>query len=245
VESRIFLNRNGFRLSVDGSSGREYELAGPAGEHGLKQGEGSNGVVAEEGFRVQHGLAGFDQGGKMKHAVKRLAEESGGREKAFKRGPVFEFPLHEFDARGKQIDPPVAEVVENHDMVAPIHQKSRNSTSDVACPSGNQNLHKKIALSRAVWVTVSLLHIGQSRDRGETPAFRLAKKRLADVGSVCRLQRSQGMVCFSALIRRHDRFRSARRAVDCRNWIECLGRNLEQLSVRGPFGPQLAASSAL
>ena len=67
IEARIFLDRNRLRLAIDGGGGGEDEAAGAVGENGLKQAKGGGGVVAKEGFRMDHGLAGLDEGGEVEN----------------------------------------------------------------------------------------------------------------------------------------------------------------------------------
>ncbi len=73
AEARIFLDGNRLRLAIDGGSGGEDEAAGAVGEHGLKQGKSGGGVVAKEELRMNHGFAGFNEGGEVENAIEWLA----------------------------------------------------------------------------------------------------------------------------------------------------------------------------
>src|SRR5438477_493296 len=42
------------------------------GEHGIQQGQGVAGVIAKKLRRNLHGLAGFDQGGEVHHAIEAM-----------------------------------------------------------------------------------------------------------------------------------------------------------------------------
>ena len=142
-QARIFLNRNGFRLAVDGGGGGEDQAAGTVGEHGLKQGKRRGGVVAEEDLGAHHRLAGFNEGGKVEDAVERSSHIVGCDKEVFKREPVSDFALHKLDTWGEQVAPAMAQIVKNHRLVSLFGKQSRNCPANVSGAAGNQYLHKK------------------------------------------------------------------------------------------------------
>ena len=98
-EARIFLNRNGFRLAVDGSGGGKDQPFWPCSQHGLEQRERGSGVVAEENLRPHHRLASLNERGKVEDGVERLALFAGVFKDGFKSRPVGQLTLDEFDPR--------------------------------------------------------------------------------------------------------------------------------------------------
>src|SRR5579863_2147551 len=120
----ILLNWNDFRLSVDGSGGGEDEPAGAGGDHGFEERKGGSRVVAEEGFGVLHGLAGFDEGGKVHDAIKRMSILCGRGKDALEKAAIGEFAVDELDAGGQQIAAAMAEVIEDEDVVSSFGEQS-------------------------------------------------------------------------------------------------------------------------
>jgi hypothetical protein len=89
------------------------------GQDCFQQGKRGSCVVAEVKFRPQHGLAGFNEGGKVEHAVEGLALGLGGFEKAFKHGPVRQLSFDKCHPCRQQIAPAVTQVVKN-DCLVPL-----------------------------------------------------------------------------------------------------------------------------
>jgi len=116
------------------------------GQDCLQQRQGGGGVVAKKYFRPQHGLPGFNQGGKVKHGVEGLSLVFGGDEKVFNRGPLCQLPLHKFHPCRQQIASSVTQVVINHHPVFRFGKKSRYCTTYVPRPACNQYLHKNTPL---------------------------------------------------------------------------------------------------
>src|SRR5579863_2841794 len=139
----ILLNWNDFRLSVDGSGGGEDEPAGAGGDHGFEERKGGSGVIAEEGFGVLHGLAGFDEGSKVHDAIKRASFFSRRGKEALEEAPIGNFAVEEVDGGREQVAAAMAEIVENEDLVSSFGKQTRNGNSDVTCASGYQNPHEK------------------------------------------------------------------------------------------------------
>lgn len=142
-QASIFLNRDNFWLSIDGCRGGKYETAGSVSEHGFKQGKGGGCVVSKKYFGVEHGLASFNEGGKMEDSVEGLACVARQNEKVFKGGPVSEFSLDEIDAWREQVAPAVAKIVKNESLMSFFYKQTRYGTTDVPCATSNQYLHKK------------------------------------------------------------------------------------------------------
>jgi len=95
---------------------------------------------------VDHGLAGLNEGGKVEDAVEGFALAFGGDEKVFKQGPVSQIALDEIDACWEQVAAAVAEVIENHCLMSAFGKQSRDGTTYIPGPSGDQYLHKKAVL---------------------------------------------------------------------------------------------------
>jgi hypothetical protein len=99
---------------------------------------------------MDHGFAGFNEGGKVEHAVEGVTLIAGSDEKVFKRFPIRELPLHEFHSRWKQVAASVAQIIE-HNRGMPFRDKEPgDGTTYVPRTSGNQYLHKKAVLSYAL-----------------------------------------------------------------------------------------------
>jgi len=72
-KSCILLNRNTFRLAVNGGGGGKYEASGAMGQHGLKQRKRGCRIVPEEDLGPNHGFAGFNQRGEVQHTIEGIA----------------------------------------------------------------------------------------------------------------------------------------------------------------------------
>jgi hypothetical protein len=119
-ETCIFLNRNGFRLAIDGSGGRKDQPSGTRSQHRLKKRKSGCGVVAEEDFGPHHRLAGLNKRGKVKHGVEGLAFAPGRFKGGFESPPVSQLALNELNSGRQQIAPAVTQIVENDCLVAPL-----------------------------------------------------------------------------------------------------------------------------
>ncbi len=136
-KTRILMNRNGFRLSIDGGGGGKDQPPGTMGQHSFKQGQGCGGVVAEEDFGADHGLAGFNERGEVENAVERVSQVAGLDEKVFKSEPVRHFTLDKVDAGWKQVTPAVAKVVKNQGLMSFFGKQASDGTADVSRASGD------------------------------------------------------------------------------------------------------------
>jgi hypothetical protein len=58
-------------------------------------------------------------------------------EKVFKSLPVSQLSLHKFHARRKQVAPAMAQIVENHRLVAHFSEQPRDSSTNVTSSSSN------------------------------------------------------------------------------------------------------------
>ncbi len=123
LEARVFGDGDGFRLAVDGRGGGEDQLAGAAGEHGLEQAEGGSGVVAEVKFRLDHGLAGFNESGEMEHAVEGTSLLFCAGEDALEEGPVGQVAFNKLNALRKKIAAAMAEAVKNDSLVTALARR--------------------------------------------------------------------------------------------------------------------------
>jgi hypothetical protein len=113
------------------------------GEHGFKKGKGGGSIVAEIQLGTDHGFAGLNEGGKVKHTVERLSLAFGHDEKFFKGDTVGELSPDKLNPWREQFEPAVAQVVESNGFVALCHEESGDSSADIAGTTSNQYFHEK------------------------------------------------------------------------------------------------------
>jgi hypothetical protein len=92
---------------------------------------------------MHHGLAGFDQGGKMQYAIERLSVSFRLIEKVFKVAPVCKLTFNKLHPRWQQILAPVAQIVVHHRFMTLVGQQSCHCPTNVSCAARDQYLHKK------------------------------------------------------------------------------------------------------
>jgi 3-phosphoglycerate kinase len=93
---------------------------------------------------MEHRLAGLDQGGKVKDAVKGPSLGFGRGKKAFKSGPVGQLTFDKFHAGGQKVASSMAQVVKNHDLIPIFGQQSGDCAANVPRTASNQYSHKKL-----------------------------------------------------------------------------------------------------
>jgi hypothetical protein len=92
------------------------------GEHGFEQAERGCCIVAKKYFRLHHGLAGFNERGKMEDAVEGLSMFLGGDEKVFKRSPVGHLTPHKIHPCRQKVASAVTQIVESYCLVSRFDQ---------------------------------------------------------------------------------------------------------------------------
>jgi hypothetical protein len=112
------------------------------GQHRLQEAEGRGGVVSEKNLWPHHGLAGFNEGGKVEYAVEGLAMCFSRDEKVFKRGPVSQLTLNKFHRRREKIASSVTQIIERHCPMSCFDKQFRNGNTNVPSAAGYQYLHK-------------------------------------------------------------------------------------------------------
>jgi hypothetical protein len=94
---------------------------------------------------MNHRFAGFNESGKVEHAVEGLSLVAGGDEKVFKSAPISQFPLHEFHSRRQQIAPSVAQIIEHYRGMSLCGKQPGDGTTYIPGTPGYQYLHKKLS----------------------------------------------------------------------------------------------------
>ncbi len=135
-EGRGLFDGSGGGFAVDGGSGGEDELVDAGGEHGFEEREGGGGVVAEVELGLLHGLAGFDERGEVEDAIGAEFAEEG-----LDAGTVGDVGFDERCASGEVGTLAVAEVIEDGDLVAGLHEDGSDGSADVAGASGYEDVH--------------------------------------------------------------------------------------------------------
>jgi hypothetical protein len=113
------------------------------GKHGFKQRKCRSRVITEEEFGLDHGLAGFNEGGEVEDTIEGASRIVSGDEEIFEGEPVSEFALNKLDSYREQIAPAVAQVVKNEGLMSLFGKKSRNGCTNVPSTTSNQYPHKK------------------------------------------------------------------------------------------------------
>jgi hypothetical protein len=134
MKRRIFRNRSGFGIAVEGGGGGENEALDTGTQHRFQQGEGVGGIVAEKTLGRFHGLAGFDEGGEVHHGV----------ELTFAEGfcetiGVSEVADDEIGALDDGLAVSVAEIVEDGDGMALANEFGDGDASDVSGSASDED----------------------------------------------------------------------------------------------------------
>ena len=119
----------------------------------LQQRERGSGVVAEEDFRADHGLAGLNEGCKVEDAVEGITVVFRCREKVFNYGSVRQLTFNKIHAFGQEVAPSVAQVVESNHRVPQFGKKSRDGTTNIPRTTSNQYLHEFTPLPERIGLT--------------------------------------------------------------------------------------------
>ncbi len=141
LQPGIFFYWNGFRLAIDSGGRREDQPSWAVSEHRFKQRQRGSCVVAEKLLRMEHGLAGFDEGGKVENAVKGPSLLLSRGKNVLKRRPVCQLSLNELHAHRQQVAVAMAKVVKNDGLMPIRNQQASNSTTYIPRTACYQNLH--------------------------------------------------------------------------------------------------------
>jgi hypothetical protein len=92
---------------------------------------------------MDHRFAGFNEGGKVEHGVKRLVTSGSRGKDGFEGRTVSQLAQDELDPGRKQVAPAMTQIIKN-DWFMPVSGKHiGNGTTYVPCASGYQDFHKK------------------------------------------------------------------------------------------------------
>jgi hypothetical protein len=92
---------------------------------------------------MEHGFAGFNEGGEVKHGVKGVVTLVCRGKDCFDGLAVGQFALNELNAGGQQLAPAMAQIVENDGVMAIPGKQGCDSTTYVPGAAGYKNFHKK------------------------------------------------------------------------------------------------------